>query len=36
MHDRSSIMVTLKDVAMNKLSIKERARILACLVLPSA
>jgi IS1 family transposase len=25
-------MVTLKDVAMNKLSIKERARILACLV----
>jgi IS1 family transposase len=32
MQDRSSIMVTLKDVAMNKLDLKTRARVLACLV----
>ena len=32
MHNRSSIMVILKEVAMNKLDIKTRARILSCLV----
>jgi IS1 family transposase len=32
MPDRSSTMVTLKEVGMNKLSLKDRARILACLV----
>jgi len=32
MHHRSSIMVTFKDVTMNKLSTNDRARILSCLV----
>jgi IS1 family transposase len=32
MHYRSSIMVISKDVTMNKLDIKARSRILACLV----
>src|SRR6266480_5162980 len=32
MHNRSSIMVTLREVAMNKLDTMRRAQILSCLV----